>query len=140
LRASGLARGDRVAALAPNGPKAFVTLKQGDAIKAYPNLAATPLQAWKQAIYNRKILAVPIPGPRAFNRVYYSTTTYESVIGKDVATNADEFKRILQQLTSPKDGRYGYIVNVGYSPIFTDVRCTEWLAPRWRQARQCVRD
>ena len=44
--------------------------------------------------------------------MYYSTTIYDALIGKDVVPkNADDFKRILQLLTSPKDGRYGYVVN-----------------------------
>jgi putative aldouronate transport system substrate-binding protein len=84
----------------------------GDAITAFPNLAAIPPLAWKQALYRGKILALPLPAPASFNRVYYSTTVYDAVIGKDVVPkNADEFKRILQQLTSPKEGRYGYVVN-----------------------------
>jgi putative aldouronate transport system substrate-binding protein len=84
----------------------------GDAIKAYPNLAAIPAQAWKQAIYHAKILALPIHRAPSAQRLYYSTTTYDAVIGKDVVPkNADDFKRILQQLTSAKDGRYGYVVN-----------------------------
>jgi putative aldouronate transport system substrate-binding protein len=84
----------------------------GDAITAFPNLAAIPPLAWKQAIYHGKILALPLPAPASFNRVYYSTTIYDALIGKDVVPkNADDFKRILQQLTSSKDGRYGYVVN-----------------------------
>jgi putative aldouronate transport system substrate-binding protein len=96
----------------------------GDAIKAFPNLAAIPPLAWKQAVYHGKILALPLPAPASFNRVYCSTTVYDALIGKDVVPkNADDFRRILQQLTSAKDGRYGYVVNAtwdmfGFSRIF----------------------
>jgi putative aldouronate transport system substrate-binding protein len=90
----------------------------GDAIKAYPNLAAIPPQAWKQAIYHAKILALPIHRAPSAQRLYYSTTTYDAVIGKDVvAKTADDFKRILQQLTSAKDGKYAYVVNSNWDMI-----------------------
>jgi len=35
----------------------------GDEIRAFPNLAAIPPLAWKQALYHAKILALPLPAP-----------------------------------------------------------------------------
>ncbi len=81
----------------------------GDAIRDYPNLAAIPTYSWKNSgsIQNGRLYGVPLhryaPGPV----MYRNTEIYDREIGPNyVPKSADDFKRVLQQLNRPADGRY----------------------------------
>ncbi|MBV9596888.1 MAG: hypothetical protein JOZ87_08485 [Chloroflexi bacterium] len=81
----------------------------GDAIKAYPNLAAIPTVAWKWCVYNGKILAIPIERQAIYTVVYKSSLVWDREIGAGVAPrDAADFKKILQTLTHPNEGRWGF--------------------------------
>ena len=81
----------------------------GDAIKAYPNLAAIPAVAWKWCVYNGKILAIPIERQAIYTVVYKSSQVWDKEIGQGVAPkDAADFKKILQTLTHPNEGRWGF--------------------------------
>jgi putative aldouronate transport system substrate-binding protein len=84
----------------------------GDAAKDYPNLAAIPTQAWKNAgcAYQGHLYMVPIhrylPGLMFVKNV----TAWDAELGKDyVPRNADDFKRVLLALTKPQQGFYGIV-------------------------------
>ncbi len=78
----------------------------GDAVKAYPYLAALPTSTWAQTIYNGVISAVPVVRP-PWNYVWYVNQTRLDAIGAAQPRNADDFRRILKELTRPQQNQYG---------------------------------
>jgi putative aldouronate transport system substrate-binding protein len=81
----------------------------GDAARDYPNLAAIPTFAWKNSgsVQNGRLLMVPIeryyPGATFFRNV----NIYDKEIGPNyIPRSADDFRRILQQLTRPQENRW----------------------------------
>jgi putative aldouronate transport system substrate-binding protein len=81
----------------------------GDAIKAYPNLAAIPTYAWRNCVYNGKLYTVPIHRPAVQTVGFKNSGVYDKEFGADyVPKDADDFKRMLTQLTKPQAGQWGY--------------------------------
>ena len=76
----------------------------GDAVKEYPNLAAQPTPAWKNtAVFNGKILAVPVSRSSLGQAFFKINEIYDAEIGKDYEPkNAEDYKRVLQQLNRPR--------------------------------------
>ncbi|GAC1323107.1 MAG: extracellular solute-binding protein [Chloroflexota bacterium] len=84
----------------------------GDAAKDYPNLAAIPTQAWKNAgcVYQGRLYMVPIHRYLAGQMFIKNVDAWDSALGKDyVPTNADDFKHALLALTKPQQGFYGIV-------------------------------
>jgi putative aldouronate transport system substrate-binding protein len=79
----------------------------GDTVKNYPNLAAFPATPWKQTLYNGSILGVPIVRPNV-SYIWYVNQTRLDAIGAAQPTNADDFKRILTELTRPDANQWGF--------------------------------
>jgi putative aldouronate transport system substrate-binding protein len=82
----------------------------GDAVKEYPNLAANASFAWRNtgSVYNGKVLMVPKPSYTPGFVFVKNTTMWDKDIGKDVQPkSADDFRRILKELTHPQEGRWG---------------------------------
>ena len=116
--------------LAPNLPQ-FLKAKcadltpylAGDAIKEYPYLAALPTYAWKNstAAIDGHLFLVPIqrhlptfPGNGGY--FFAQTEAWNKDIGEGYAPkDGDDFKRVLQALTHPQDGQwgFGYTANSG---------------------------
>jgi putative aldouronate transport system substrate-binding protein len=81
----------------------------GDAIKTYPNLAAIPTYAWRNSVYNGKIFTVPIHRPAVQTVSFKNSDIYAREFGADyVPRDADDFKRMLTQVTRPQAGQWGY--------------------------------
>ena len=81
----------------------------GDAAKDYPFMAAIPTFAWKNSgcAYNGKLYMWPLERYLPGNAWMRNVDIWDKEIGPGyVPKNADDFKRILVQLTSPKDTRY----------------------------------
>jgi putative aldouronate transport system substrate-binding protein len=78
----------------------------GDAIKAYPNLAAFPTSAWAQMVYDGAIYGVPILRP-CLNFVNFVNQNMLDSIGAAQPRNGDEYTHILKQLTRPDLNIYG---------------------------------
>lgn len=81
----------------------------GDAAKDYPYLAALPTFAWQNAgcAVTGKLQMVPIERYAPGITLFKNQAIYDTEIGTDVVPkNADDFKRILQQLNRPNDGRW----------------------------------
>jgi putative aldouronate transport system substrate-binding protein len=74
----------------------------GDAIKDYPNLASLPPLAWKSTVYNGAIMGVPPPRAAPSSVLYVNRTRYDQEIGSTLPRNADDWKRILVQMTNPQ--------------------------------------
>jgi len=82
----------------------------GDAAKEYPNLAAIPTQAWKQAgcAYQGHLYMVPLHRYLAGQMFVKNVNAWDAELGKDyVPKNAEDFKRALLALTKPQQGFYG---------------------------------
>jgi putative aldouronate transport system substrate-binding protein len=90
----------------------------GDAVKDYPNLANLPTLAWKNVIYNGKLLGVPV----AQSVFYWALWMHQELLdemGSAPPTNADDFKRQLVALTKPNAGQYGIGFEVGNRYAFS---------------------
>ncbi len=82
----------------------------GDAVKDYPFLAAIPTYAWKNAgcVYNGKLYMWPLQRYLPGSAFIKNVDIWNQEFGADyLPKNADDFKRMLLQVTSPRDGRYG---------------------------------
>ena len=77
----------------------------GDAVKEYPNLAALPTLAWKATVYSSGIYAVPVPRA-ATGFVLYRNMARMAEVGKAQPTTPDDYKKMLQQLTSPSANKW----------------------------------
>jgi putative aldouronate transport system substrate-binding protein len=81
----------------------------GDAVKDYPNLAAIPTYAWKNSgcAINGSLYMLPLQRSAPGLVLLRNASIYDKIIGPDYTPkNADDFKRVVQQLTSPQEGRY----------------------------------
>lgn len=82
----------------------------GDAAKDYPNLAAIPTQAWKNAgcAYQGRLYLIPIHRYLPGQMFVKNVSAWDADLGQNyVPKNADDFKRVLQALTKPQQGFYG---------------------------------
>jgi putative aldouronate transport system substrate-binding protein len=81
----------------------------GDAIKDYPYLAAIPTFAWKNSgsAFNGHLYMIPLERYVAGQSLFKNVEIYDAEIGKDyVPKNADDLKRVYQQLNRPAEDRY----------------------------------
>ena len=81
----------------------------GDAIQAYPNLAALPTFAWRKpgSLIAGRTVMVPISRPSVGSLMIKNSTVWDQEIGTDyMPKNAADFKRVLQQLTMPAKNRW----------------------------------
>ena len=81
----------------------------GDAIKDYPNLAAIPTFSWKNngGVQNGRLYMIPIHRYAPGYTLYRNSEVYDAEIGPTYTPkNADDFKRVLQQLNKPQQGRW----------------------------------
>jgi putative aldouronate transport system substrate-binding protein len=82
----------------------------GDAAREYPFLAALPTFAWKNGgcAYNGKLFMIPALTPVLGSGFFRNVSIYDREIGPNYTPkNADDFKRVLQALTKPSEGRWG---------------------------------
>jgi putative aldouronate transport system substrate-binding protein len=90
----------------------------GDAAKDYQNLAAIPTFAWKNsgALLNGHLYMLPVERYAPGNNILLKNSTlFDPVFGADYTPkDADDFKRVLQQLNQPSADRWamaGYVGN-----------------------------
>ena len=84
----------------------------GDAARDYPNLAAIPTAAWKNAgcAYQGHLYLIPIHRYLPGNMFVKNVGAWDAAVGENyVPKNADDFKRVLQALTRPSQGFYGIV-------------------------------
>jgi putative aldouronate transport system substrate-binding protein len=82
----------------------------GDAARDYPNLAAIPTAAWKNAgcAFQGHLYMLPIHRYLPGQMFVKNTTIWDKELGANyVPTSADDFKRVLQALTRPQEDFYG---------------------------------
>jgi putative aldouronate transport system substrate-binding protein len=81
----------------------------GDAAKDYPNLAAIPTFAWKNSgcARNGKLVMLPIERYYPGSMLLKNRDVYDQTVGKDyVPKNAEDFKKVLQQLNKPSQNQW----------------------------------
>lgn len=86
----------------------------GDAARDYPNLAAIPTTAWKNAgcVYRGHLYMVPIHRYLPGYVWLKNSAVYDTEFGADyVPKDADDFKRMLQAMTRPRQDFYGIGAN-----------------------------
>jgi putative aldouronate transport system substrate-binding protein len=85
----------------------------GDAIKDYPNLAAHPTGVWRTTVYNNKIYGVGDP-LAPFFWVHWHHQELLEAAGLQPPKNAADYKKLMQTLMSPNEGRFGIVAEAGY--------------------------
>jgi putative aldouronate transport system substrate-binding protein len=78
----------------------------GDAAKDFPNLAALPSSAWAQSVIDGAIYTVPLVRPFV-NYSFFANRNLFATIGAGDPTNADDFARIIKELTQPQSNVWG---------------------------------
>jgi putative aldouronate transport system substrate-binding protein len=132
----------------------------GDAAKDYPNLAAIPTQAWKNAgcAYQGHLYMIPIHRYLPSFAWLKNAAVFDKEFGASyVPKNADDFKRMLQSLTRPNQDVYGIAAAQGGSmwvPQFAQLfgapndwrlesggkLTKDWETPEYRETLGYVRD
>src|SRR3954452_24471827 len=82
----------------------------GDLVKEYPNLAALPTSAWRQGMYDGVVYGVPLVRPYFQYTWFFNRSRFDAV-GAAQPTNADDFARILKDLTRPQSNLFGIGAN-----------------------------
>ncbi|MDQ0406636.1 extracellular solute-binding protein [Streptomyces sp. NPDC000349] len=78
----------------------------GDAVKAYPNLAAIPTDAWRRSIFGDKLRGLPMPSSYVTAIVpLYRRDVFERE-GYEVPGSCDEFMALAKDATSAKAKRW----------------------------------
>jgi putative aldouronate transport system substrate-binding protein len=74
----------------------------GDKVKAYPNLAAIPTDAWSRSVFGGKLMGLPMPSAYTPNIVpYYRKDIFEAK-GYQLPKTADEWLALAKEITNAK--------------------------------------
>ncbi|MEU9861070.1 extracellular solute-binding protein [Streptomyces sp. NPDC047971] len=86
----------------------------GDAIEDYPNLAAIPEQAWRQAIFGGRLYGIPITRYGTTGAGFYRHDLFAraGVTSLDQITDMDRFVELAKELTRPKENQYAFSAGV----------------------------
>jgi ABC-type glycerol-3-phosphate transport system substrate-binding protein len=81
----------------------------GDAIKDYPNLANFSTYTWRSGVVGGKLYAIPSARAPIGTTIAYRKDLFDQagVQMENAPKNADDFKRILQQLTRSDQNQWG---------------------------------
>jgi putative aldouronate transport system substrate-binding protein len=71
----------------------------GDAVKDFPNLANLPTYAWRNAVFNNKLYAVPTVRASITGSIMFGKGKLLEPVGGITYKNADDFMRVMKQLT-----------------------------------------
>jgi putative aldouronate transport system substrate-binding protein len=71
----------------------------GDAVKDYPNLANLPTYAWRNAVFNNRIYAVPAARASITAAIMFGKGKLLEPVGGINVKNADDFMRVMKVLT-----------------------------------------
>src|SRR5215469_10931991 len=75
-------------------------LVSGDAVKDFPNLANLPPYAWRNAVFNNRIYAVPSVRASISSAILFGKGTLLDTVGGTQFKDATDFLKAMQQLTT----------------------------------------
>jgi putative aldouronate transport system substrate-binding protein len=78
----------------------LTTLVSGDAVKAYPNLANLPPYAWRNAVFNNRIYAVPSVRASISAAILFGKGKLLDPVGGISFKDTADFLKAMQQLTT----------------------------------------
>jgi putative aldouronate transport system substrate-binding protein len=81
---------------------------KGDAVMAYPMLATFPTAAWRNAIWNERLMAVPNPTDGPYPWVLLSRRDMLDAAGLAAPTSIDELYEIGRKVTDPAKGVWAF--------------------------------
>jgi putative aldouronate transport system substrate-binding protein len=79
----------------------------GDAVKEYPNLANLPSFAWRNAVFNDRIYAVPVVRTSVSAAIMFAKGRVLEPVTGVTFKNADDFLRVMKDLTQPSAQQWG---------------------------------
>jgi putative aldouronate transport system substrate-binding protein len=79
----------------------------GDAVKEYPNLANLPSFAWRNAVFNDRIYAVPVVRTSISAAIMFAKGRVLEPVTGVTFKNADDFLRVMKDLTQPSVQQWG---------------------------------
>ena len=98
----------------------------GDKVKAYPNLANIPSDAWKYCVWNGKLYGLPFPGGVLNDVIFYRKDLIEAKgITVDVK-NGDDLLALALELTDAKAGVWGA------DDLWTPATLMYSVPPKWK--------
>ncbi|MEU3605597.1 extracellular solute-binding protein [Streptomyces sp. NPDC035033] len=74
----------------------------GDRVKAYPNLAAIPTDAWQRSIFGGKLRGLPMPASYVTNIAPFYRKDVFDAKGWQLPRSADEFLALAKEITSAR--------------------------------------
>lgn len=77
------------------------------AIKEWGNLANIPSFVWQSSSLNGRIWGIPCPNGR-FGSGYFYYQDMVDEVGGSLPKNADDYLRLLKEMTQPKSNRWGF--------------------------------
>jgi putative aldouronate transport system substrate-binding protein len=83
----------------------------GDAVKAYPNLAAIPSSAWQCCIWNGKLYGLPVysSGANPGGAFFYRKDIFDQLgVSADSIKTPADLEAVAKQLTDPQAGRWAF--------------------------------
>ena len=98
----------------------------GDKVKAYPNLANIPSDAWKFCVFNGKLYGLPFPGAIITDAIFYRKDLIDGLgIAVNVKNGAD-LLALAKELTDAKAGRWGA------EDLWTTSTIIHAVPPKWK--------
>ena len=79
----------------------------GDKVKAYPNLANIPSDAWKYCVFNGKLYGLPFPGEIITDAIFYRKDVLDGLGITPSITNGDDLLALALELTDANAGQWG---------------------------------
>jgi putative aldouronate transport system substrate-binding protein len=77
----------------------LTTFLAGDAVKDYPNLANLPSYAWRNAVFNNRLYAVPAVRASITGAIMFGKGKLLEPVGGLSFKDASDFQRVMKQLT-----------------------------------------
>ncbi|QLQ36286.1 extracellular solute-binding protein [Micromonospora robiginosa] len=74
---------------------------RGDAVNAYPMLASFPTGAWRQAVWNERLVSVPNPTDGPFAWALFARQDLLDARGLALPANLDDLLSVARQVTDP---------------------------------------
>ena len=105
----GYSAGSRIPTFLEQSMADLAPYLSGDAATDYPNLAAIPTFAWHNAgsVYNGHLYLIPLERYLPGMVLLKNTSIWDAEVGAGyVPSDADDYKRVLQQLNRPNEGRW----------------------------------